>query len=60
MKESTILAIFLGVIIALAFGGLLGYMGARERMQKEAVANGVGHYTIVQGGTEFAWGQPRD
>lgn len=58
MKESTCLAIFLGVILALAFGGLLGYLGAREQMQKEALANGAAHNTIVNGSAEFAWGKP--
>lgn len=53
MKET---ALALGLILALLVGGIFGYLMAVEQVQKEAVANGSGHWTIVDGRVEFAWG----
>ena len=55
MKET---AIGLGVVLALLVGGILGYTLGVERTHKEAVANGSGHWIIVDGKVEFAWGAP--
>lgn len=57
MKE---LAIWLGIILALIVGCLIGYAGAVYEMHREAIANRAGHYEIVGDRTEFAWGAPQD
>jgi len=54
MKET---AIVLGVVLALVLGGLMGYAFGVERIHKEAVANGQGHWTVASNySVEFAWG----
>jgi len=57
MKDSMILNTFLGVILALALGILIGIVCGVERVQKQAVANGAGHWVgMGPNSSEFAWG----
>jgi len=58
MKNETAIVLTIVVCVLIAFTGILTYSVTIRDMQKQAVANGCGHYTIVQGGVEFAWGQP--
>ena len=53
MKET---AITCGVCLALVLGGIAGYAIGIEQTHKQAVANRSGHWTIVDGRVEFAWG----
>lgn len=56
MKDSTIIAIILGMILAMGFGVLIGYAVARDYMQDQAVSNHHGHYELVDGYKQFGWG----
>jgi hypothetical protein len=59
MKDSTWLAIILGIVLALVVGVAIGYAVAVEEVHKEAVANGTGRWVPASSqGVVFAWGAP--
>lgn len=60
MKDSTAFAMFLGFLLFMLIGGIAGYAIATDQVHKQAIANGAGHNTIVDGKVEFAWGEPRN
>jgi hypothetical protein len=62
MSEDKQDGVFIGTFVAMILGFLcfLTYHLTVHQVHKEAVANGCGHWTIVNGETEFAWGSASD
>lgn len=58
-KEDAIIATFTACLILIFTAVITSYF-TRGNMEKEAVANGAGHWAIVAGEAEFAWGLPQE
>jgi hypothetical protein len=54
-KEETA-ALAIAACVILFAVGMLTYHFTREAMEKDAVANGAGHWELVSGSARFAWG----